>query len=155
LNRIFTGMLTSSDQYLWLATSGSYSQSRISNMVEGRISVMPDRGEYVSLENDEKGMIFLTVNIDPETSVRLPLHLTRYEFLSRVAEGALPSSFSRECYEDILSFKSQILARYRDVQAKYRTSLGAEDEMLLRFLGLDARSQLIERQVVVRLEGHA
>lgn len=153
LNRIFTGMLTSSDQYLWLATSGSYSQSRISNMVEGRISVMPDKGEYVSIENDEWGMIFLAVNIDQETSVRLPLHLTRYEFLSRVAEGALPSSFSRECYEDILSFKSQVLARYRDVQSKYRTLLRTEDEMLLRFLALDARSQLIERQVVVKFEG--
>lgn len=153
LNRIFTGMLTSSEQYLWLATSGSNSQSRISNMVEGRISVMPDRGEYISLNHDERGMIFLTVNIDPETSVRLPLHLTRYEFLSRVAEGALPSSFSRECYEDILSFKSQILARYRDVQAKYKPPLKIEDEMLLRLLDLDVRSQLIERQVVIRLEG--
>jgi len=153
LNRIFTGMLTSSEQYLWLATSGSNSQSRISNMVEGRISVMPDRGEYISINNDERGMIFLAVNIDPETSVRLPLHLTRYEFLSRVAEGALPSSFSRECYEDILSFKSQILARYRDVQAKYETPIRIEDEMLIRLLDLDARSQLIERQVVVRLEG--
>jgi hypothetical protein len=34
----------------------------------------------------------------------------RYEFLSRVAKGALPGSFSRECYEDILAFKSQLLA---------------------------------------------
>jgi len=153
LNRIFTGMLTSSDQYLWLATSGSYSQARISTLVDGRISVMPDKGEYVSIENDENGMVYLVVNIDPETSARLPLHLTRYEFLSRVAEGVLPSSFSRECYEDILSFKSQVLARYRDVQEKYRVTPGAGDEMLLRLLDLDMRSQLIERQVVVKLEG--
>lgn len=123
-------------------------------MVEGRISVMPDRGEYISIEKNETGFIFLKVNIDPETSVHLPLHLTRYEFLSRVAEGALPSSFSRECYEDILSFKSQILASYRKVQEKYEKTSDREDEMLLRFLDLDARSQLIERQVVVRLEGH-
>jgi len=154
LNRIFTGMLTSSDQYLWMATSSSYSQSRISIMVDGRISVMPDRGEYVSIEYDENDVISLVVNIDLEASVRLPLHLTRYEFLSRVAEGALPSSFSRECYEDILSFKSRVLARYKDVQEKYGTSLNTGDEMLLRLLDLDMRSQLIERQVVVRLEGY-
>ena len=155
LNRIFTGMLTSSDQFLWLATSGSYSQARISIMVDGRVSVMPDRSEYVAIEKDENGLLALVVNLDRETSVSLPLHLTRYEFLSRVAEGALPSSFSRECYEDILSFKSQVLSRYRDVQAKHDTTPTAGDEMLLRLLDLDIRSQLNDRRVIVRLDGHS
>ena len=47
----------------------------------------------------------------PRFEEKLPLSLTRYEFLSRVAtEGALPASFSKECYEDILAFKSRLLS---------------------------------------------
>ena len=39
----------------------------------------------------------------PMLSVDFPLTLIRYEFLSRIAvEGALPASFSKECYEDSL-----------------------------------------------------
>jgi hypothetical protein len=40
------------------------------------------------------------------------LWLVRYEFLSRVAQGALPSSFSKECNEDVLAFKSQVLSQF-------------------------------------------
>jgi hypothetical protein len=50
------------------------------------------------------------VQLDADVSVSLSLNLVRYEFLMRVAGGALPSSFSRECHEDILAFKSKILA---------------------------------------------
>ncbi|MGO6904731.1 hypothetical protein ACCS96_31545, partial [Rhizobium ruizarguesonis] len=42
----------------------------------------------------------------------LKLNLVRYEFLMRVAGGALPGSFSKECHEDILAFKSAILAAF-------------------------------------------
>jgi hypothetical protein len=39
--------------------------------------------------------------------------LIRFEFLSRIAlEGALPASFSKECYEDLLAFKSKLIAAY-------------------------------------------
>jgi hypothetical protein len=36
----------------------------------------------------------------------------RFEFLVRVAQGALPSSFSKECNEDVLAFKTQVLSEY-------------------------------------------
>jgi hypothetical protein len=36
--------------------------------------------------------------------------LTRFEFLRRVADGALPASFSRECSEDIRALKRRLLA---------------------------------------------
>jgi hypothetical protein len=51
----------------------------------------------------------LSVQFSPTIFASMPLNLTRYEFLSRVAEGALPGSFSRECYEDMLAFKSRLL----------------------------------------------
>ncbi len=32
-------------------------------------------------------------------------------------EGALPASFSKECYEDLLAFKSRLIAAYTKRQA--------------------------------------
>jgi hypothetical protein len=51
----------------------------------------------------------LVVSLSDNQSARLPLNLRRYEYLSRIAEGTLPNSFSRECYEDILAFKTKLL----------------------------------------------
>lgn len=111
INRIFTGMLVKNPDKLIIATSGSYSQARISKVFEDEISVRKKRGEEVRIELDQnQNKPYLVVNLSSELpSIRLGLNLTRYEYLSRVAEGTLPSSFSQECYEDILAFKTQIL----------------------------------------------
>jgi hypothetical protein len=54
------------------------------------------------------------------------LTLIRYEFLSRIAlDGALPASFSKECYEDLLSFKSQLVAAQITRQAAEGQRLGS------------------------------
>jgi hypothetical protein len=141
LNRIFTGMLTRTTRDLWLATSGNYSQARVNKLVEGKISAIPDREESIDFQMNENGMVDLVVNIDKGTSVSLPLLLVRYEFLSRVAEGALPSSFSRECYEDILSFKSQVLAKYRELPTP------PQSDVILHFVSLDGQSYLKENLI--------
>lgn len=144
LNRIFTGMLTKTTKELWLATSGNYSQARVNKMVEGQISVMPRREESIEIKKNDNGMVELVVNMDRGIAASLPLHLVRYEFLSRVAEGALPSSFSRECYEDILSFKSQVLAKYREIPSP------KPSDIVVHFLSLDERSHLVEYPIYVR-----
>lgn len=113
LNRIFTGRLVSNQDELLLATSGSYSQARISRVYEESISVARKRGECVLLELDKNHkkpslVVNLASGLEP---IRFNLTLTRYEYLSRVAEGALPSSFSQECYEDVLAFKTQVFKR--------------------------------------------
>ncbi len=69
-------------------------------MLKDRIPVMPRLHERVELILSNDKPVFV-VQFAPGTRAELPLNLTRFEFLSRVAEGALPSSFSRECYEDI------------------------------------------------------
>jgi hypothetical protein len=109
LNRIFVGMLVSSDRDLLLATSISFSSSKVSQVLEDRVPVTPRLNERVELVlmNDKPT---LKVQFSQAISTTLPLNLTRYEFLSRVAEGALPGSFSRECYEDMLAFKSRLLS---------------------------------------------
>lgn len=112
-NRIFTGMLINSERELYLATSGDYTQAKISRVLVDRLSVEPRRGERVEFGLNAGGKVELTVNFSREIQESLELDLVRYEFLSRVAtEGALPASFSKECYEDILAFKSRLIAAH-------------------------------------------
>ncbi|KZC76072.1 hypothetical protein AYR46_20015 [Sphingobium yanoikuyae] len=115
LNRVFTGMLVTTDRELLLATNLSYSGSGVSQLLEERLSVAPKRHERidVALENDQP---VLVVQLDHALQCSLSLDLVRYEFLMRVAAGALPGSFSRECHEDILAFKSAILAALERVR---------------------------------------
>jgi len=114
LNRVFTGMLINSDRELYLATSGNYSQAKVSRILVERVSVEPSKGEKIILRFDAmSGRVCLSVFFTPENVVDFNLTLIRYEFLSRIAiEGALPASFSKECYEDLLAFKSQLIAAY-------------------------------------------
>lgn len=118
LNRVFTGMLVDEERELFLTTSGSHSQAKISRIYLDEISVRPSKGEKISVvQNDQTHRIDLLVHFSPEDFVPLELNLIRFEFLSRVAsEGALPTSFSKECYEDIQAFKSRLIAKYNDLQ---------------------------------------
>lgn len=134
LNRIFAGILVSSDRELLLATSLSFSNAKISRLLEDRLSVRPRRDERIDIIL-ENGLPKLKVSLTDRIWRSLDLHLVRYEFLSRVAEGALPSSFSRECYEDILAFKSQLLAA---VAERDEAHIGDQDSFLtVRLMSLD------------------
>jgi hypothetical protein len=127
LNRIFIGQLVNNRDELILATAGNFSQARICRVFEDSISVKPKRGESIDLRYDpESEKVFLVVRLshsDKIPTVELMLSLTRYEYLCRVAEGALPHSFSRECYEDMLAFKTRLLrqlfVRRRDEQEEH------------------------------------
>lgn len=109
LNRIFTGMLASSDRELFLATDLTSSAARVSRLLAERVSVDPRLGQRVDLVWTGDIPAF-EVSLAAGVRERLVLTLTRFEFLSRVAGGALPSSFSKECYEDLLAFKSRLLS---------------------------------------------
>lgn len=146
LNRIFVGMLVANDRDLCLATSSSFSHSRVSRLLEETVSASPRLGERVEIAHGDT-MPVLRVVLTKTISRELDLNLTRYEFLSRVAEGALPNSFSKECYEDILAFKSQLLAaleeRRRDLDEQ-RTS-----ELVFSILRLDDNGNPIAEPVEV------
>jgi hypothetical protein len=146
LNRIFTGMFVASDQYLFLATSLSFSNAKVSRMQEARISMKPDRGERIEIILDNE-VPPLNVVLSEDIHCRLRLNLTRYEFLSRVAEGALPSSFSKECYEDTLAFKSRILASLAE---RRKRDGDTADALTFRLLSLDDNGNPIENSVEVR-----
>ncbi len=146
LNRIFVGMLVNSDRDLLLATSISFSTSKISQVLEDRIPVTPRLNERVELVFQQQKPT-LVVQFAADIKTILPLNLTHYEFLSRVAEGALPSSFSRECYEDMLAFKSRLLT----CLAERRIVEGSADTTTVAFhmLTLDASGNPLDDVVEV------
>jgi len=149
LNRVFTGMLINSDREIYLATSGNYSQAKVSRILIERISVEPSKGEKVMLQYDKSnGRVLFSVFFAPDVSVDFNLTLIRYEFLSRIAlEGALPASFSKECYEDLLAFKSQLIAAYMKRQSRESAPTGST--ISLNLLALTERGMPEQKSVEV------
>lgn len=144
LNRVFIGMLVASDRELLLATGLSGSAAKVSCILEDRVSVARRITEQVDILLDESKMPVLRVSFTDSLHVDLRLTLTRFEFLSRVAEGVLPGSFSKECHEDILAFKSRLLTAAN----QRRQEIGADDEqMTFRLLELDELGNPLEEVV--------
>lgn len=142
LNRIFVGMLINSDRELILASSLSFSNAKVNKLLEERISVLPRLGERVEIVLRDNAPS-LNVVLSGSIQCSLPLHLIRYEFLIRVADGALPSSFSKECYVDILAFKSRILRAL----AERRKTEPPLLQNTFRLLSLNDRGDSIENVV--------
>jgi hypothetical protein len=138
LNRIFVGMLISDDRYLYLATSLSYSNARTSRILKDTVSVRPRKDERIEIVLDAStAMPLLKVVFADEFSASLKLNLVRFEFLCRVAEGALPNSFSKECQEDILAFKSLLLGRLYEREQFYGNTYQNQQTLIFKLLELD------------------
>lgn len=153
LNRVFTGMLVQNQDELVLATSGSYSQSKRSPLLDELISVPRQGGEAVSLVLNPQGGFDVAVRLmrgEAHPAVRLQLSPTRFEFLGRVAEGALPSSFSLECHEDILAFKARLLRETETRRKLDGDDLGEDGQLVLRFIELNRDGRATPRRVLVR-----
>lgn len=147
LNRIFSGMLVTSDRELLIATSISFSGAKVSRLLDERLSVRPRWPERIEVILD--GVVpSLRVSLTDKISKSLALHLVRYEFLSRVAEGALPGSFSRECYEDILAFKSQLVSAVTQRRSQFGENL-LEHGLAVRLLSLDDAGNPLEETIEV------
>jgi len=147
LNRVFIGMLVSSDRELLIATGLSGSSAKVSFILEDRVSVARRMTECIDIVKDDTGFPTLRVSYTDSIHVDLRLTLTRFQFLSRVSDGVLPGSFSKECHEDILAFKARLLAASKNL----REQLGIEeDTMTFRILELDDLGHPLE--VVVELD---
>jgi hypothetical protein len=151
LNRVFTGLLVQNQDELVLATSGSYSQSKRSPVLDELISVHRQGGEEVSLVVNPQGGFDVAVRLmRAEAPVRLELSPTRFEFLGRVAEGALPSSFSLECHEDILAFKARLLRETESRRKLDGDDIVKDGQLVLRFIELNSDGRATPRRVMVR-----
>ncbi|MES0198861.1 hypothetical protein [Mesorhizobium sp. M0011] len=154
LNRIFTGMLVQNQDELVLATSGSYSQSKRSPLLDELISVPRASGEEVSIVTDGAGGFCVSVRLvrgNDIPVVKLALSPIRFEFLGRVAEGALPSSFSLECHEDFLAFKARLLRETEKRRELDGDDQAVDGELVLRFIELGSDGRAIQRRVMVRV----
>lgn len=117
LNRVFLGELLSKDgnDMLYIATSLTGTMSKLSSEVITRIAFNQkdiNQGihlEYINGFDDEYCQIDLEIEYAGERVAKLALDLHMFEFLQRIAEGILPTSFSVEYYERVLTFKSQIV----------------------------------------------
>lgn len=153
LNRIFTGLLAKNNDELILATSGSHSQAKVSRIFEDRISVPKKRGESMQIRMNANSKLVIEVRLSPSVAaVELPLQLVRYEFLSRVAEGALPGSFSRECYEDILGFKSILLKQLEERRRIDEEDQEDESDLSFRIIRLNQDGLIDDRIVEVNYD---
>lgn len=145
LNRVFVGMLVDVERDLLLATSVSFSGASVSQLLEDRIPVTPRLQERIEMVvHRERPAI--RVHLTEKLHATLRLNLTRYEFLSRVAEGALPGSFSRECYEDFLAFKSLVLA---NLAARRSQEPAHEATLSFKLLSLDQLGNVTDEVIEV------
>jgi hypothetical protein len=115
LNRIWTGLLLAEHaNEVYLTTGLDLTTSPVSDIYLSQ----------VELDSDPPGLEITAkqTGCAPEVLIRsngrdfrFALTLPRFEFLCRVADGAMPSSFSRESCTDFLSLKQRCL---RDLQLK-------------------------------------
>jgi hypothetical protein len=151
LNRIFTGLLVGDQDSLILASSGNYSQAKTSRLLVRKTPVVLQNGAEVALRGID-GVPHLVVSLgrlEGLEPLHLPLTLLRFEFLSRVADGALPSSFSLECYEDLMAFKAQVM-RVEDMRRQQERD-EEDGAFVMDFLSVGADGRAHATPVEVRL----
>lgn len=119
LNRSYTGVMCDDADRVWFTAPAANTQSRIGNVLDACLPLGPKKGELAWFDFEPRGrrnrprMVVKareSLKAEPRTLVdsALPPHL--FEYLMRVADGSLPGSFSRQCYEELRSFRLRVTA---------------------------------------------
>lgn len=158
LNRVLTGLLLENVDRIFIASSGGFTQSRVSVLCDHETPSRRQAGVGMAIRLiEETGRPLLDVSLaaGPGHSVSFDLTPIRHEFLSRVADGALPASFSNECLEDLLAFKAKLLRKAEIVRGA--TMAGDDDEaggeasaLTLNFIDIEPGGRGFSRPVTVR-----
>jgi hypothetical protein len=158
LNRVLTGLLLENADRIFIASSGGFTQSRVSVLCDYDTSARRQAGTGMAIKlNAMTGRPFLEVLLAPGAANGVIFDLTpiRYEFLARVAEGALPASFSNECLEDLLAFKAKLLRKAETVRNEAVAEddeVGGDDSaMTLNFIDIEPGGRGMTRPVTVRV----
>lgn len=157
LNRVMTGLLIENDDKLFVASSGGFSQSRVSVLCDTEAPAKRQGGRGMRIRLDPltaKPTIDVALAQGEVNPASFALTPVRFEFLCRVAEGALPGSFSNECLEDLLAFKAKLLRK----EELLRRRLFAEDDepgsddgsLALNFIDVEQSGLGLSRRVSVR-----
>lgn len=158
LNRVMTGLLIENNDKLFVASSGGFTQSRISVLCDTEAAARRSGGVGMRIKLDpltDRATLDVALAAGPNYSASFTLSPVRFEFLCRVAEGALPGSFSNECLEDMLAFKAKLLRKAELLRADRL----AEDEepgvddgaLTLNFIEMEQNGHGFSRPVIVRV----
>lgn len=149
LNRTLTGFMADETESLWLATS----IGKLDNPT-GRITVMPEINRTPGM-----GTFYLTVTRNPsrnwlemklaslfplkglQETATLEIRPQILEYLLRVADGSLPSSFSRQCHQEIKHFAMMLRQALHQVFAHVGPTI--------RLLSLDSDASIKANQIKV------
>lgn len=158
LNRVMTGLLIENNDKLFVASSGGFTQSRVSALCDTEVPARRSGGVGMRLMLDplaERITLEIALAAGSSHSASFTLSPIRFEFLCRVAEGALPGSFSNECLEDMLAFKAKLLRKAELLRAS-RLAEDEEPEMddgvlTLNFIEMEQNGHGFSRPVTVRV----
>lgn len=160
LNRVMTGLLIDNADKIFVASSGGFTQSKVSVLCDTEAPSRRTGGVGLIVKHDpqsERPLLDNALAPGAGNSVTFSLTPVRFEFLCRVAEGALPGSFSNECLEDMLAFKAKLLRKAELI----RNQRGAEDEeeagtgdgaLTLNFIEIEQNGHGFSRPVTVRID---
>lgn len=158
LNRVLTGLLLENVDRIFIASSGGFTQSRVSVLCDHETLSRRQNGTGMAIRIDEEtGRPQLEISLlsGPGNSVSFDLTPIRHEFLSRVSDGALPASFSNECLEDLLAFKAKLLRKVEII--KNSSSANDDDDtfeeesaLTLSFIDIEPGGRGFARPVIVR-----
>ena len=158
LNRVMTGLLIENNDKLFVASSGGFTQSRISVLCDTEAAARRSGGVGMRIKLDpltERATLDVALAAGANHSASFTLSPVRFEFLCRVAEGALPGSFSNECLEDMLAFKAKLLRKAELLRAD---RLAEDDEpgvddgaLTLNFIEMEQNGHGFSRPVTVRV----
>ncbi|WP_229427370.1 hypothetical protein [Massilia atriviolacea] len=159
LNRVMTGLLIENTDNIFVASSGGFTQSRVSVLCDTEVPAKRDRGTGMMIKLDkqtDRACLDIALAPGAGNTVSFPLSPVRFEFLCRVAMGALPGSFSNECLEDMLAFKAKLLRKAEVIldmhPAEEDDEAGIEDHSIkLRFIEIEQHGLGFSRPVTVRI----
>ncbi|MCX8501758.1 MAG: hypothetical protein ORO03_08725 [Alphaproteobacteria bacterium] len=158
LNRVMTGLLIDNVDRIFVASSGGFTQSRVSVLCDTEAPSRRVNGIGMAIKLDAKTsrpLLDVSLAQGAGNSVAFDLTPVRFEFLSRVADGALPGSFSNECLEDMLAFKAKLL---RKAEIRGGRSHQDDDEagadsgsLTLNFIDIEQGGHGFSRPITVRI----
>ncbi|MEO5334650.1 MAG: hypothetical protein H7839_21755 [Magnetococcus sp. YQC-5] len=157
LNRVMTGLLVENSDRIFVASSGGFTQSRISVLCNTETPARRQGGMGMQIRIDpqtELPSIEMALTPGADRAVTFNLSPVRFEFLCRVAEGSLPGSFSNECLEDMLAFKAKLLRKaelIRDKQAADDETDEDAEALTLNFIEIETNGHGFTRPVTVRV----
>jgi hypothetical protein len=110
LNRTFTGTMTTEKEKVWLAIPPGNVHDRTGRVLEHAPIPRKAPPGAIQAEVDNNGInqrprFVLKQRGQPNALAAIELRPLLFEYLIRVANGSLPASFSRQCFEELKHFR--------------------------------------------------